>query len=256
MLVVCWAKDRFPPADDGSFYHVVAQRIAHGQGYTWLWPDGAVSYAAHYPVGYPALLGLAYAVFGSRPVVAMLLNAALGALAVFAAQRCVIRYGSRRRALIAGLLLALHPGLLFYTPALMTEGVTAEMLVVAAWLSLRVGSSSGFRWRLLALGACLGGLCLVRPQLLLMAPIFGFLALEASETRYLARAPACVAGYRRGARRVPAVDAAKLRSHGSLRVRQRQRRLEPADRFGARGQRRVDTDRRRERAARVSQRVR
>jgi len=51
VLVVCWAKDRFPPADDGSFYHVVAQRIAHGQGYTWLWPDGAVSFAAHYPVG-------------------------------------------------------------------------------------------------------------------------------------------------------------------------------------------------------------
>src|SRR4051794_29309693 len=87
VLVVLWAKDRFPPADDGSFYHVVAQRIAHGQGYTWLWPDGAVSYAAHYPVGYPALLGLAYAVFGPSPVVAMLVNAVLGALAVFAAHR-------------------------------------------------------------------------------------------------------------------------------------------------------------------------
>ncbi len=36
VLVVWWARDRFPPADDGSFYHVVAQRIAHGQGYTWL----------------------------------------------------------------------------------------------------------------------------------------------------------------------------------------------------------------------------
>ncbi|MEI9951167.1 MAG: glycosyltransferase family 39 protein [Pseudomonadota bacterium] len=187
VLVVWWAKDRFPPADDGSFYHVVAQRIAHGQGYTWLWPDGTVSYAAHYPVGYPALLGLAYAVFGSQPGVAMLVNAALGALAVFAAQRCVIRYGSRRQALIAALLLALHPGLLFYTPALMTEGVTAEMLVVATWLSMRVGSSPGFRWRLLALGAGLGGLCLVRPQILIMAPIFGFFALEAAEPRYLTR---------------------------------------------------------------------
>ncbi len=188
VLVVSWAKDRFPPADDGSFYHAVAQRIAHGQGYTWLWPDGAVSYAAHYPVGYPALIGLAYAVFGASPVVAMLLNAVLGAVAVFAAQRCVIRYGSRRRALIAGLLLALHPGLVFYTPALMTEGVTAEMLVVAAWLCLRVGSSPGFRFRLVALGSCLGALCLIRPQLLIMAPIFGFFALEPGQVRYLARA--------------------------------------------------------------------
>ncbi|HEY3257038.1 MAG TPA: glycosyltransferase family 39 protein, partial [Polyangiaceae bacterium] len=188
VLVVCWAKDRFPPTDDGSFYHVVAQRIAHGQGYTWLWPDGAVTYAAHYPVGYPALLGLAYAALGSQPVVAMLLNALFGAGAVFAAQRCVIRYGSRRQALIAALLLALHPGLLFYTPALMTEGVTAEVLVVASWLSLRVGSGSGARWRLLLLGACLGGLCLIRPQMLIMAPIFGFFALDPAELRYRERA--------------------------------------------------------------------
>jgi len=187
VLVVLWAKDRFPPADDGTFYHAVAQRIAHGQGYTWLWPDGTVSYAAHYPVGYPALLGLAYAVFGSAPLVAMLVNALLGALAVFAAQRCVIRYGSRRRALIAALLLALHPGLVFYTPALMTEGVTAELLVVATWLGLRVGSGPGFRGRLAALGVCLGGLCLMRPQLLMVAPVFGFFSLEAHELRYRAR---------------------------------------------------------------------
>src|SRR5256885_7855973 len=48
------------------FYHAVATRIARGAGYTWAWPDGVVTYAAHYPVGYPALLGAAYAVFGDR----------------------------------------------------------------------------------------------------------------------------------------------------------------------------------------------
>jgi hypothetical protein len=184
MLVVLWAKDRFPPADDGSFYHVVAERISRGHGYTWLWPDGAVTYAAHYPVGYPALLGLAYALFGARPVVAMALNAALGALAVFAAHRSVLRCSSHKRALLAALLVALHPGLVFYTPALMTEGVTAEILVVATWLCLLAGSSQASRWWLLGLGACFGGLCLVRPQLVVMAPIFGFFALEASEPKY------------------------------------------------------------------------
>lgn len=187
LCVVLWAKDRFPPADDGTFYHAVAQRIAHGQGYTWLWPDGAVTFAAHYPVGYPALLGLAYAVFGSGVVVAMLVNASLGALAVFAAQRSVIHYASRHHALIAGLLVALHPGLVFYTPALMTEGVTAELLVVATWLSLRCGPTLHSRGRLVALGICLGGLCLVRPQLLIMAPVFGFFSVEAAEPCYRAR---------------------------------------------------------------------
>src|SRR5690606_11920426 len=63
---VAWAAGRFPPAEDGHFYHVVAQRIAAGDGYTWLWPDGAVTYAAHYPIGYPALAGALYSVFGAR----------------------------------------------------------------------------------------------------------------------------------------------------------------------------------------------
>jgi len=186
-LLVVWAKDRFPAADDGIFYHAVAQRIAQGLGYTWQWPDGTVTYAAHYPVGYPALLGLAYAGFGAHPVVGMAANALLGVVASLAAQRCVLRYGTRWQATSAGLLLALHPGLVFYTPALMTEGVTAELLVVAAWLGLRVGSGRGARLRLLALGLCLGGLTLLRPQLLLMAPVFGFFAFDPGQTRYFAR---------------------------------------------------------------------
>jgi 4-amino-4-deoxy-L-arabinose transferase-like glycosyltransferase len=187
-LVVLWARDRFPPADDGTFYHVVAERIAHGAGYTWLWPDGAVSYAAHYPVGYPALIGLGYALFGARPVVAMSINAVLGAFAAFAAQRVAIRRASRGAALIAGLLVSLHPGLVFYTPALMTEGVAAELLVIAVWLALRVDDRARPAWRLEALGVCLGFLTLVRPQLLVMAPLVGFFALGSGQPRYAERA--------------------------------------------------------------------
>lgn len=195
-LVVIWARDRFPPADDGSFYHVVAQRIAHGAGYTWLWPDGAVTYAAHYPVGYPALIGAAYALFGASPAVAMGENALIGAFAAFAAQRIVARRGTRTQAVLAGVLVAAHPGLVFYTPALMTEGVAAALLVVAVWLAFRVGDARGWRWRLLALGVALGLLTLVRPQLLVMAPILGFFAVDpprrgsqrtAPEPRYGAR---------------------------------------------------------------------
>jgi Dolichyl-phosphate-mannose-protein mannosyltransferase len=187
-LIVIWARTRFPPADDGSFYHVVAQRIAQGAGYTWLWPDGAVTFAAHYPVGYPALVGAAYAVFGARPVVAMALNALLGSLAVFAAQRIVSRLNSRIAALVAGSLIALHPGLVFYTPALMTEGVSAELLVVAVWLALRVDDRGRPAWRLVALSVCVAVLTLVRPQLLVMAPLLGFFALGNQEKRYAERA--------------------------------------------------------------------
>ncbi|WP_394827482.1 hypothetical protein [Pendulispora albinea] len=89
LATVVWACDRFPPAGDGTYYHVLATRMAEGHGYTWLWPDGAVTYAAHYPVGYPALLALGYVVFGARPVVAMVINALLGAAMTFAVYRLV-----------------------------------------------------------------------------------------------------------------------------------------------------------------------
>jgi 4-amino-4-deoxy-L-arabinose transferase-like glycosyltransferase len=187
VAVVLWTKDRFPPADDGTFYHVVAQRIAQGAGYTWLWPDGAVSYAAHYPVGYPALLGLVYALFGAQPIAAMVANAVLGALSVFAAQRALASCATRYQALLGGLLLALHPGLVAYTPALMTEGVSAELLVIAAWLMVRAGSGRGALSRLVLLGVCAGVFTLVRPQLVVLAPVLGFFSLSSDRPRYRER---------------------------------------------------------------------
>src|ERR1700678_1287460 len=62
MSVVWWASTRFPPAEDGHYYDVLARRLASGAGFTWLWPDRAVTFAARYPVRYPALLAVAYAV--------------------------------------------------------------------------------------------------------------------------------------------------------------------------------------------------
>jgi len=186
--VVLWAKGRFPPADDGSFYDVVAARIAHGAGYTWLWPDGAVTYAAHYPVGYPALLGVVYALFGATPTAAMGFNALLGALSALAAHTVMFWSGGRVRGLVAGLLIALHPGLVFYTPALMTEGVAAELLVIALFLTCAAARGRRAAGFLGLLGVCMGVLVLVRPQLLLMAPLFGFFSLGATQTRWGARA--------------------------------------------------------------------
>jgi Dolichyl-phosphate-mannose-protein mannosyltransferase len=179
LLVVAWAAGRFPPAADGAFYHAIAQRIAAGLGYTWLWPDGAVTYAAHYPVGYPALVGAAYAVFGPRPAAAMALNAILGALAAFSAHRLAWRAcpAPRRIAVTAGLLVALHPGLVAYTPALMTEGVTAALVVCAAALAARARDASATSLRGgVAVGLVIGLATLVRPQSLVLAPAFGLLA--------------------------------------------------------------------------------
>ena len=177
LAVVAWAASRIPAAADGVYYDKVATRIAAGEGYTWLWPDGVVTYAAHYPVGYPALVGAGYAVFGAHPVVAMLLNALLGAAAAVATWALVSDLSKARSAsstalgpaaaLFAGLVVALHPALVPYTPAIMTEAPTAALLVIA-------GACATRSWRI-ATGLVIGAAVLVRPQSLVFAPVLGAL---------------------------------------------------------------------------------
>jgi hypothetical protein len=173
-LVVAWGASRFPPAADGQFYHVVAGRIARGLGYTWLWPDGAVTYAAHYPVGYPAILGALYALFGFKPMLAMVLNGFAGAVTTLAVHRMSLHVAPRGPALFAGIVAALHPTFVFYTPAMMTELVSAALVVVSAALAWKLPRTRlEFSVLLVGIGLLVGGATLVRPQLILWAPVFG-----------------------------------------------------------------------------------
>ncbi len=190
LLVIAWGHD-LPPAGDGTYYDTLARRLSLGKGYTWLWDDGTVTYAAHYPVGYPAIIALGYRIFGGSPVVAMVENALLGAL--LAASVYVLARGhaegestdlARRRRLlatVAAMLVALHPALVPYTLALMTEGAAIALLAAAAALvELSVAArrrNAGRQALCLALGALtLGVATLVRPQCVLMAPVLGALA--------------------------------------------------------------------------------
>lgn len=174
-VVVYWASRRFPPAADGQFYQVVALRISRGLGYTWLWPDGAVTYAAHYPVGYPAILGGFYRWFGPFPVWAMILNGLVAAVTTACVHRLAARTRTRAVALFAGLLAALHPTLVFYTPAMMTELVSAGLLIAAVALAFTRGSEGhvASSLRVLGIGLLIGLSTLVRPQQLLWAPLLG-----------------------------------------------------------------------------------
>jgi hypothetical protein len=182
LAVVAWAAGRFPAVEDGHYYDVLARRLAAGDGYTWLWPDGAVTYAAHYPVGYPALLALAYRLVGASGAAAMSVNALLGAAGAFAAYSLVDDARvARWRPMAAGLLVALHPALVPYTAALMTEGVTAALLVVAAALAARARTAARAAAWIVATGVAMGFATLVRPQSLVLAPVLGALAAPALE---------------------------------------------------------------------------
>lgn len=187
---VVWAHRRFPPIADGIYYDMFARRLAHGLGYTVAWPDGAVTYAAHYPVGYPAMLALAYRVFGASTGVAMGLNAAIGAVASACAHRVALRGGGRWLALAAALAVALHPALVLYTPAVMTEGVAAG-LVVCAMAALPKNVQFA---RIALAGAIFGLATLVRPQVIVLAPLLAWVFAGRS------RRPACGGSVDRRAR--------------------------------------------------------
>ncbi len=200
LAMAAYGASRFPPADDGTFYHVVASRIAAGLGYTWAWPDGAVTFAAHYPVGYPALMGVCYALFGARAGVAMVMNAFFGALAAFAAHSLAAHVGgagappnTRTVALAAGLFVAFEPALVLYTPALMTEAVAGALLVTAGALAARERPEK-LALRALVAGLVLGVAVLVRPELLLVSPVLGLVAARGLGPRRAAVASAIVLG--------------------------------------------------------------
>ena len=181
LATALWAYERVPPHADGTFYHAFARRLSEGAGYTWLWPDGVVTNAAHYPVGYPAFVAAGYALFGPSPGVAMLLGALLQSLAAVAMWRFLSTELGRRAGLVGGLGFALHPGLVAYTPALMTEGVTASLLAFALACASAASRSTRppARWgQFLALGVVIAAATYVRPQSLLFAPVFGALALR------------------------------------------------------------------------------
>ena len=173
---IAWTRE---PVWDGHYYDFGARRIAAGWGYSdQLVIDGVPTWHAwcHYPVGYPALLSVAYRIFGPGQYVAPLLNAVAGALMAVVVYRLARYATGEPRARIAGLLVALWPGLIVYAALLMTEPVAALFLLCAAWAAAR---HRGSGWASASAGILLGLGTLVRPQSILLAPAVGLFALGA-----------------------------------------------------------------------------
>lgn len=168
-VAIGWARE---PVWDAHYYDFGAQRIADGLGYSAdrTTPHGVVWQPwCHYPVGYSGFLGAVYAIVGRGPHVGPLANAVVGAVLAAVVHRLALRVTTPRRALVAGLVTALAPPLVVYTPLLMTEPLAALGLLAApaVYLALRRRG----RWpALVAAGAILGLATLVRPQSLVCAP--------------------------------------------------------------------------------------
>ena len=170
-VALAWAGE---PVWDGHYYDFGARRIAQGLGYsddltiagTLVWHPWC-----HYPVGYSGFLALFYRLLGAHLAVAAVANALTGAALAVVTWALARHALSKRRARAAGLLVALHPGLILYAALVMTEPLAALLTLAGFWLAVRDPRPR----RGLATGALmLGVAALVRPQALLCAP---FLAL-------------------------------------------------------------------------------
>lgn len=185
---------RVPPviAWDGIIYARTALRISRGLGFIDTWNNRPpYKPTAFYPVGYPALLGLGHALGGPSPWVAGVLNV----VAAVVATACIVAlarraFGAGREHLPAALY-ALSPGAAMYASTFMTETVSGALVTLTVLTAAR-HADGGRRVDGALTGLLLGVSGLVRPQVLVLAPLMALLASPSPGWRARARTVALV----------------------------------------------------------------
>jgi len=179
------------PVSDFRWYYERGIDLAAGRGYSMgpdaYWPDNLPPAAlsseadypangrptAYWPVGYPAFLGLLFALFGSSLFVAKLANVFLYLGILWLAYTIAKRLlGSELTARMTLLVLALYPNHIAYSSLLAGESLFLFLLLLAVALLLIAPTSR--LWLFVASGVIFGLACLVKPQAILIpALIFG-----------------------------------------------------------------------------------
>jgi len=177
---------------DGHYYDFGARRIAAGLGYSDDRSlDGHLVWHpwCHYPVGYSGFLAMFYRLLGPSYQTCAVANALVGAALALVTWALAGHALAAWRARIAGLIVAIHPGLVLYSALVMSEPLAALLTLAAFWLAVRDARPI----RGLLLGALvLGVAALVRPQALLCAPFLAFAAPNSLRGRVYRGTAACV----------------------------------------------------------------
>ncbi len=190
LAFVLWAPGQ--PSGDGLFYHAHAVDLLAGHGYVNLDRSPANTWMP----GWPVLLAVVYLVFGEHPTAAMVVNALLSAATAVMVALLGERLFCARTGLIAGLLYAAWPGLVYYSATLFNESAFAFALAAMLLLFLRAcrfgpGFERAFAWAGLGLGVC--GWIKAEP-LMLVPALLAVMAVSASDRAQLARAAALFVG--------------------------------------------------------------
>ncbi len=141
--------------------HTVEREIFH--------PLGSDTY---HPPGYYYFLALTYALFGHSYLAVRVIQALAGAALVLLVYVVARNTFDESAALIAALIVATYPPLIFYGGVLLTENLSTLLLAGATASLIASGRQDRTRWRqVLAAGGLLGLAGLTRSVLLLALPI-------------------------------------------------------------------------------------
>jgi 4-amino-4-deoxy-L-arabinose transferase-like glycosyltransferase len=151
--------------DDSSWYDGSARNIADGRGYIFF--DGAPT--AAWPVGYPAFVAAIYRVTDDNVLSAKVANAFLGALTVVGVYALGALVFGSRAGWAAALVLAFFPSQVFFTTLVMSEILTAclLLLVLLAVVYLTLNRERARWWGAAAVGLLIGLTAMVRGEFLL-----------------------------------------------------------------------------------------
>jgi 4-amino-4-deoxy-L-arabinose transferase-like glycosyltransferase len=151
---------------DMTWYDGVARRLLKGWGYINV--TGAPT--AAWPPGYPLLLVAVYSVFGPSLLAAKIANALLGTATVLLTHLIACQLGRPGVALVAAAIVALFPGLVLFSPLLLSETLFVLSFCAVLWLFLRWRERGVGSW--IGLGIWLGAISLVRGVGFFLLPAF------------------------------------------------------------------------------------
>jgi hypothetical protein len=167
--------DDVPAGADAIWYQLQGGAISEGVGFVvprTLFADEQLPTAA-FPPAYPAYQGIWHLLVGPTPSTEVVRLAGLvpAALTIWLTALLGRRVAGQRVGLLAGGLVALHPGLIAADGSAMSESLTVPLTLGVQVLALRLAAAVGVRERALlalGLGAVVGLAVLTRQDLVLL----------------------------------------------------------------------------------------
>ena len=162
---------------DAATYDTHALNLLAGKGlqmeaYGGLFTDAeSLTVRSYRPPLLPILLAGVYGLFGHHFWAARVVLALLGAAVCVVVCWCARRVFDERAGLLAGVLAALYPKLVYYSASVVTETPCTLLLALSVWALLSAHEASGPGWRWLLGGVFLGLGALTRSSLLAFAPV-------------------------------------------------------------------------------------